>query len=66
MDDFVRLYYEAETPEEKIQYENILEFISAIHEYSNSLDRLDRLASSFFRFHADKNKINIQDETLDI
>ncbi|WP_031546715.1 FUSC family protein [Salinicoccus luteus] len=66
MDDFVRLYYEADTLEEKIQYENILEFISSIHEYSNSLDRLDRLASSFFRFHADKNKINIQDETLDI
>ncbi|WP_411842274.1 FUSC family protein [Salinicoccus sp. HZC-1] len=66
MDNFVTLYNEAETEEEKTQYENVLEVISSIHEYSNSLDRLDRLASSFFRFHADNNKINIQDETLDI
>ena len=66
MDNFVTLYNEAETDEERIQYENILEVISSIHEYSNSLDRLDRLTSSFFRFHADNNKINIQDETLDI
>ncbi|GAB3059869.1 aromatic acid exporter family protein [Salinicoccus sesuvii] len=66
MDDFVKLYQQSQTQEEKIQYENILEVISSIHEYSNSLDRLDRLTTSFFRFHADKNKINIQDETLDI
>ncbi|MFB9861600.1 aromatic acid exporter family protein [Salinicoccus siamensis] len=66
MDDFVKLYQEAETEDEKVQYENILEFISSLHEYSNSLDRLDRLTSSFFKFHSDKNKINIQDETLDI
>src|SRR5699024_2580355 len=66
MDNIVTLYNVAETGEEKSRYENILEVISSIHEYSSSLESLDRLTSSFFRFHSDNNKINIQDETLDI
>lgn len=66
MDNFVTLYNEAESDEDKLMYENILQVISSINEYSNSLERLDRLSSSFFRFHSEKNKINIQDETLDI
>ena len=52
--------------DDKLQYENILEIITSMHEYSRAIDRVDRLANSFFSYHTDKNKIDIQDETLDI
>ncbi len=66
MDDFIRHYNEAETEEERIQYTSIMEILSSLYEYANSLERINRLADSFFRFHSKKNKINIQDETMDI
>src|SRR5699024_10136363 len=66
MENIVTLYNEAETDEEKILYENILEVIPYIHEYTNSLERLDRLTCSFFRFHSDNNMINFQDKMFDI
>lgn len=66
LDDFNKLYNETESEEERMQYSNTLQILASIYEYSQSLDRLNRLANSFFRYHSDKNKINIQDETLDI
>jgi uncharacterized membrane protein YgaE (UPF0421/DUF939 family) len=66
LDEFNRLYNNATTEEEKMQYTSILQILASIYEYSSSLDRLNRLASSFFRYHSERNKINIQDETLDI
>ncbi|SOC40496.1 FUSC family protein [Salinicoccus kekensis] len=66
MDDFIRHYNEAETEEEKMQYTSIMEILSSLYEYANSLERINRLTDSFFRFHSEKNKIDIQDETLDI
>lgn len=66
LDEFNYLYNKAETEEEKIQYTNIIQLLASIYEYSDSLDRLNRLSNSFFRYHSERNKINIQDETLDI
>ncbi|MFD2831299.1 FUSC family protein [Corticicoccus populi] len=66
LDEFNELYNKAETEDEKLQYTNIVQLLASIYEYSSSLDRLNRLASSFFKYHAEQNKINIQDETLDI
>src|SRR5690625_2127599 len=66
MDDFIKHYNDAETEEEQLQYTRIMEILSSLYEYANSLERINRLTDSFFRFHSEKNKINIQDETLDI
>lgn len=66
MAHFLKEYSQLTDEDDKIQYENILEIITSLHEYSRSVDRVDRLANSFFSYHTDNNKIDIQDETLDI
>lgn len=66
MTHFLTDYSQLTDEDDKLQYENILEIITSMHEYSRAIDRVDRLANSFFSYHTDKNKIDIQDETLDI
>lgn len=66
MTHFLQEYSKLTAEEDKLQYENILEVITSMHEYSRSVDRVDRLANSFFSYHIGNNKIDIQDETLDI
>ncbi|WP_026858740.1 FUSC family protein [Jeotgalicoccus psychrophilus] len=66
MEHFLKEYSQLTDGEDKLRFENILEIITSLHEYSRSVDRVDRLANSFFSYHTEKNKIDIQDETLDI
>ena len=66
MSHFLQNYSRLTNENDKIQYENILEVITSLHEYSRSVERVDRLTNSFFSYHNDENKIDIQDETLDI
>src|SRR5699024_3140609 len=66
MAHFLKEYSQLTDEDDKIQYENILAIITSLHEYSRSDDRVDRLANSFFSYHTDNNKIDIQVETLDI
>lgn len=66
MTHFLKDYSQLTDEDDKLQYENILEIITSMHEYSRAIDRVDRLTNSFFSYHIEKNKIDIQDETLDI
>lgn len=66
MTHFLQEYSKLTSEEDKLQYENILEIITSMHEYSRAVDRVDRLANSFFSYHTENNKMDIQDETLDI
>lgn len=63
---FAKLFNETNTHIEARHYENILSIIASIHEYADSLKSLDRLTTSYFKFHASSNELRIDDETMDL
>lgn len=63
---FARLFNETNNNIDARHYENILSIIASIHEYADSLKSLDRLTTSYFKFHAKSNELKINDETMDL
>lgn len=63
---FTKLFNETKNNIDHNHYENVLSLIAAIHEYQDVLQNLDRITTSYFRFHAKSHELNIDDETMDI
>ena len=65
MEHFLDEYSKLRNTDIRLKYENILEIISSMNEYQKAIERGDRLANSYFKYHKKDNALAIQQESLD-
>ncbi|SEW12688.1 FUSC family protein [Aliicoccus persicus] len=63
---FTKLFNETKNNIDDNHYENIMSLMASIHEYRDILQNLDRITTSYFKFHAKNHELKIDDETMDI